>query len=87
MVVGVGGSLRHPSAVTYAITALTITAGTTFLMWMGEQITERSIGNSISLLIFASLFPGTQDAARLGEYLNAGTITVFSLILLAVILH
>ncbi|NLJ76940.1 MAG: preprotein translocase subunit SecY [Peptococcaceae bacterium] len=86
MVVGVGGSLQHPSAVTYAITALTITAGTTFLMWMGEQITERGIGNGISLLIFAGIVSRVpQGAARLGEYLNAGTITVFSLILLAVI--
>ncbi|NQS76116.1 MAG: preprotein translocase subunit SecY [Peptococcaceae bacterium] len=86
MVVGVSGSLQHPSAITYAITALTITAGTTFLMWMGEQITERGIGNGISLLIFAGIVSRVpQGAARLGEYLNAGTITAFSLILLTVI--
>ena len=34
---------------------LTLTAGTTLLMWMGEQITKRGIGNGISLLIFASI--------------------------------
>ncbi|MDD4334583.1 MAG: preprotein translocase subunit SecY [Desulfotomaculaceae bacterium] len=86
MVVGVGGALQNPSPLTYAITALTITAGTTFLMWMGEQITERGIGNGISLLIFAGIVSRVpQGAARLGEYLNAGTITIFNLILLTVI--
>ena len=38
-----------------ALTVLTLTAGTTFLMWMGEQINERGIGNGISLLIFAGI--------------------------------
>lgn len=86
MVVGVGGSLQNPSPLSYAMTALTITAGTTFLMWMGEQITERGIGNGISLLIFAGIVSRVpQGAARLGEYLNAGTITIISLILLTVI--
>lgn len=86
MVVGVSGSLQNPGPVTYAMTALTITAGTTFLMWMGEQITERGIGNGISLLIFAGIVSRVpQGAARLGEYLDAGTINVISLVLLAVI--
>ncbi len=86
MVVGVSGSLQNPGPISYAMTALTITAGTTFLMWMGEQITERGIGNGISLLIFAGIVSRVpQGAARLGEYLNAGTINILSLILLAVI--
>lgn len=38
-----------------ALTILTLTAGTTLLMWMGEQINERGIGNGISLLIFAGI--------------------------------
>jgi len=38
-----------------ALTVLTLTAGTTFLMWIGEQINERGIGNGISLLIFAGI--------------------------------
>lgn len=86
MVVGVSGSLQNPGPLTYAMTALTITAGTTFLMWMGEQITERGIGNGISLLIFAGIVSRVpQGAARLGEYLNAGTINILSIVLLAVI--
>ncbi len=37
------------------ITVITLTAGTAFLMWLGEQITERGIGNGISLIIFAGI--------------------------------
>lgn len=86
MVVGVSGSLQNPGPLAYAMTALTITAGTTFLMWMGEQITERGIGNGISLLIFAGIVSRLpQGANSLGEYLAAGTINIFSVILLAVI--
>jgi preprotein translocase subunit SecY len=37
------------------LAAITLTAGTAFLMWLGEQITERGIGNGISLIIFAGI--------------------------------
>lgn len=86
MVVGVGGSLQNPGPIAYVMAALTITAGTTFLMWMGEQITERGIGNGISLLIFAGIVSRLpQGAASLGQYLNAGTINIFSLVILVII--
>jgi len=86
MVIGVGGSLQNPGPLTYVMTALTITAGTTFLMWVGEQITEKGIGNGISLLIFAGIVSRVpQGAVQLGEYLNAGTINILSLALLGVI--
>ncbi|MDD2553135.1 MAG: preprotein translocase subunit SecY [Desulfotomaculaceae bacterium] len=86
MVVGVGGALQYPGMLSYAIVALTITAGTTFLMWMGEQITEKGIGNGISLLIFAGIVSRIpQGVGSVGQYLNAGTITIFSLILLVII--
>jgi preprotein translocase subunit SecY len=39
-----------------------LTAGTMFLMWVGEQITERGIGNGISLLIFAGIVAGLPSA-------------------------
>jgi preprotein translocase subunit SecY len=55
-------------------TVLTLTAGTAFLMWLGEQITEKGIGNGISLIIFAgivarmpSVLAGTFDLMRTGE--------------------
>jgi len=86
MVVGVGGSLQNPGPLTYVMTALTITAGTTFLMWIGEQITEKGIGNGISLLIFAGIVSRVPSGAvQLGEYLSAGTINILSLALLVVI--
>ncbi len=37
------------------MTVITLTAGTIFMMWLGEQITERGIGNGISLIIFAGI--------------------------------
>jgi preprotein translocase subunit SecY len=56
------------------MTMLTLTAGTTFIMWLGEQITERGIGNGISLIIFAGIVAGIPSATgatwtqlRLGE--------------------
>ncbi len=57
------------------MTVLTLTAGTVFLMWLGEQITERGIGNGISLIIFAGIVAGlpaaiggTLELARTGEF-------------------
>jgi preprotein translocase subunit SecY len=41
-----------------AMTVLTLTAGTTFVMWLGEQITDRGVGNGMSLLIFAGIVDG-----------------------------
>jgi preprotein translocase subunit SecY len=40
------------------LTVITLTAGTSFLMWLGEQITERGIGNGISLIIFSGIVAG-----------------------------
>ncbi|MBD3165915.1 preprotein translocase subunit SecY [bacterium] len=56
----------------YLLTMITLTAGTTFLMWLGEQIDERGIGNGISLLIFAGIiqrFPSAiiNEARLIGE--------------------
>jgi preprotein translocase subunit SecY len=44
------------------LTMITLTAGTTFIMWLGEQITERGIGNGISLIIFAGIVAGFPSA-------------------------
>lgn len=58
--VGIGlamgeSAVYNPSFLTYLTIGITCTAGTALLMWMGERITERGIGNGISLLIFASI--------------------------------
>ena len=46
------------------MTVITLTAGTTFIMWLGEQITERGIGNGMSLLIFAGIVVGLPRGVR-----------------------
>ncbi|MEC4676918.1 MAG: preprotein translocase subunit SecY [Nitrospirota bacterium] len=65
------------------ITMITLTSGTAFIMWLGEQITERGIGNGISLIIFASIvarFPAAVvSTIRLTQ---AGELSPFILILL-----
>jgi len=47
--------VQNPGFATYAMIAVILTAGTAFLMWLGEQITERGIGNGISVIIFAGI--------------------------------
>lgn len=65
-------SLRDPSGVPVVthtgwgfriLTVITLAAGTAFIMWMGEQITERGIGNGISLIIFAGIVARLPDAS------------------------
>ena len=51
----VGSVVTHPGWPFRLMTVLTLTTGTAFVMWVGEQITERGIGNGISLLIFAGI--------------------------------
>jgi preprotein translocase subunit SecY len=52
------GLVLDPGIKFIALTVLTLTAGTTFIMWLGEQITDRGIGNGMSLLIFAGIVAG-----------------------------
>src|SRR5207249_9986318 len=52
----VGPNFGEPGALGFSLTTvLTLTTGTIFVMWLGEQITERGVGNGISLLIFAGI--------------------------------
>src|SRR6266446_7619171 len=48
----------HPGWAFRALTVLTLTTGTTLIMWLGEQITERGIGNGMSLIIYAGIVVG-----------------------------
>ncbi|MBI5243282.1 MAG: preprotein translocase subunit SecY [Elusimicrobia bacterium] len=47
--------VSNPTAFFYFVTVLTLTAGTIFIMWLGEQVTEQGIGNGVSLIIFAGI--------------------------------
>ncbi len=49
------GAIKNPGFLSYFVVILTLTAGTAFLMWLGEQITDKGIGNGISLIIFTSI--------------------------------
>jgi preprotein translocase subunit SecY len=70
-----------------ALAMLTMTTGTVFIMWIGEQITERGIGNGISLLIFAGIVVGVPRAIeQLYERVKDPASALFVLVLLAVML-
>ena len=69
-----------------AITTITLVTGTVFLMWLGEQVTERGIGNGISMIIFAGIVSGlpkaiggTLELARTGEMNGAFILLLFLL--------
>ncbi len=74
----------HPGIGFILMTVITLTAGTAFIMWLGEQITERGIGNGISLIIFAGIVAGMPSAIvnsiRLVET-GAMTVTIIVFIL------
>lgn len=54
-----GGLLiQDESFATYAVIAIVLTAGTAFLLWLGEKITEKGVGNGISIIIFAGIVAG-----------------------------
>src|SRR5213080_2373702 len=66
------GALPHTDSGRLLIIVLTLTAGTTLLMWMGELITKRGVGNGISLLIFASIL--AYAPAGVSAWINGGTM-------------
>jgi preprotein translocase subunit SecY len=65
------GALPNVNAGKLVIIILTLTAGTTLLMWMGELITKRGVGNGISLLIFASIL--SYAPSGISAWINGGT--------------
>jgi preprotein translocase subunit SecY len=83
----VGPNFGEPGAVGFFLTTvLTLTTGTIFVMWLGEQITERGVGNGISLLIFAGIVIGLPRGVQqvMGRMSGGDTleiIGVFALVL------
>lgn len=77
----------HPGVGFILLTMITFTTGTSFIMWLGEQITERGIGNGISLIIFAGIVAGLPTAlALLYNNIHVGEMSVFTLLILGVLL-
>lgn len=67
------------------MTMVTLTAGTAFIMWLGEQITERGIGNGISLIIFAGIVEGLPTAVYTTiQQVSAGDMSFFTALFLLV---
>src|ERR1700692_3606551 len=84
------GLVLHPGIGFSLMTVLTLTTGTAFIMWLGEQITDRGIGNGMSLLIFAGIIAGLPRgvADLVGTVQTAawGNFTIFAVLLLAVLM-
>ncbi|WP_226683681.1 preprotein translocase subunit SecY [Sutcliffiella horikoshii] len=59
-----GQLITNPTFTTYLLIALVLTAGTAFLMWLGEQITAHGVGNGISILIFAGIVSAIPTGAN-----------------------
>src|SRR5881628_2780441 len=71
----------HPGFLFTFSTIITQTAGTIFVMWLGEKITEHGIGNGISLIIFLNIIGRAPNAwLSVGDSLKAGTISIFNII-------
>ena len=69
------------------MTMITLTAGTAFIMWLGEQITERGIGNGISLIIFAGIVASIPSAiTSTMEFVREGELSIFAVILILVLM-
>jgi preprotein translocase subunit SecY len=85
---GMGGAVSNPGIMFTVSTVVTLTAGTVFLMWLGEQITARGVGNGTSLIIFAGIVArlpqalfGTFELGRTGAI---ETFWIIGLLVMAV---
>jgi preprotein translocase subunit SecY len=84
------GMVTIPRGEFIPLCIITLTAGTAFIMWLGEQITERGIGNGMSLLIFAGIVvglpKGIEDLYEKARDQTWGPFTPFALVLLIVVM-
>ena len=86
MAYGLRMAINNPGIGSILLIALTLTAGTIFLMWIGEQMTARGVGNGISLIIFAGIVSRLPDGLKIiFQYLQAGTVNILNVILFAAI--
>ena len=91
--IGIAVALEHqaglvldPGMAFRFTTAVTLVTGTMFLMWLGEQITERGLGNGISIIIFAGIASGLPNAVgSLLELVRTGSMNPFSALVICVL--
>lgn len=82
----ISGLVINPGFGFYFTAVVSLVTGTMFLMWLGEQITERGIGNGISILIFAGIVAGLPTAiGQTAEQARQGEINLIFLLLIAAI--
>ncbi len=86
---GAGTVVNDPGWFFRISTVITLTGGTVFLMWLGEQITQRGVGNGISLIIFAGIVAGLPAAIagmlELGRQGAISTVIILAIIVMAVL--
>jgi preprotein translocase subunit SecY len=84
---GIPGAVVNPGIGFTLQMVLTLTTGAVFVMWLGEQITDRGIGNGMSLLIFFSIIEAFPSAImQTVELVSIGEVSVFALVLLIVVM-
>lgn len=83
---GGGSVVYHPGLSFIALTVVTLTAGTIFIMWIGEQVTERGVGNGISLIIMAGIIARLPRAlSATVDFVRNGEMSLFVLILILMV--
>lgn len=84
-----GQLISNPGWTTYLFIAVVLTAGTAFLVWLGEQITAKGVGNGISIIIFAGIvaaIPNIANQVYIQQFQNAGDQAFLSVLKLIIIL-
>ena len=80
-------AVTNPGLLTAVVVIFTFTAGTAFLMWLGEQITEKGVGNGISLIIFAGIVSRLPSMAQsLYAYAKGGGIGLIGVVALLIMI-
>src|SRR4249919_3963259 len=83
---GQRGLVVDPGLMFKFTTVVTLVTGTMFLMWLGEQITERGLGNGISILIFAGIAAGLPNAiGQFGSLVNQGSMSIVAAIFITLL--
>ena len=83
---GQSGLVLEPGVMFRFVTVATLVTGTMFLMWLGEQITERGIGNGISIIIFAGIAAGLPSAiGGLFELVRTGAMHPFTALIICIL--
>jgi len=83
---GTAGLVMEPGFGFRFSTVISLTAGTLFLMWLGEQITERGLGNGISILIFGGIAAGLPSAlGGFGSLISSGSMSPIVAILIVLV--